>query len=630
MSDDILDFRSDNLADVPAFFTGAGTTNLVPSVFPVAINGRPYMIDRASNNFKAGFEPRIRDSVDQGTEPGEGSINPQGLWRRGQSSWHLGAGQLDADDADAQPFRFYKSRGVNPWMKGRLSLLNDTKLSLSSASTNLHMCTVKSSGGTEYLYVADGSTLKYTTDPFAASPTWTSVTTGSPGTAITGLETNGTNVYIAYTSNDIYYTTPGSSSVSFFYPTSGATGKTYGAFGYAKGWGLAAVDNKLYVIGVGSGGHNVHYTNPDTTWRWVGAAAGYNAVYAAGYSGTHSIVYKMTLKADATGLDQPVAALDLPIGEIVSSIYGYLGFILIGTNKGVRFCSTDANENLVAGPLIKTDSTVRGFAAEDRFVWFTWTNYESNVGGLGRLDLSRFTSPNAPAYATDLMYSSGNNVVDVVRFTDPTTLIPKAVFAVSGVGVVAEDAANLVASGNLETGYYKYGIPDRKFVVKLDARSLPLSGSVSLYTSLDGGAYGIAGTNSTQASTEFTADGPESYCISVGYKILLTRASATSGPTLVRFAGRAYAAPARSRFFQVPVLLHNRIDVWGQPYYMDPREERDILESLITSPGVITYQEGTRTFSVIPESLDWQAMDTTDRDWTWEGTAIITMRSVQE
>jgi hypothetical protein len=59
-----------------------------------------------------------------------------------------------------------------------------TKRSLESASTNLFMCTVKASNGTEYVYVADNATLKYSTNPFAATPTWTSVTTDSPGTAI--------------------------------------------------------------------------------------------------------------------------------------------------------------------------------------------------------------------------------------------------------------------------------------------------------------------------------------------------------------------------------------------------------------------------------------------------------------
>ena len=193
---DIIDFRRDNLADVPAFFTGVSASSLVPDVFPVAIDGRPYMIDQKSKQFIRGFEPRIRDSVDQGVEPGEATINPQGLWRRNQTSWHSGAGQVYGD-VDSAPYRFFKSKGVNPWSKGQLSLLSATKRSLESANTNLFTCVVES-GGTQYLYVADGATVKFSSNPFDTTPTWTSVTTATSGTlpttAITGLETNGTNV----------------------------------------------------------------------------------------------------------------------------------------------------------------------------------------------------------------------------------------------------------------------------------------------------------------------------------------------------------------------------------------------------------------------------------------------------
>ena len=75
----------------PAFYSGTGSTQLVPDIFPVAINGRAYMIDTAANAFTRQFDARVRDSVDQSAEPGESAINPQGLWRRSQSSWHYGA-----------------------------------------------------------------------------------------------------------------------------------------------------------------------------------------------------------------------------------------------------------------------------------------------------------------------------------------------------------------------------------------------------------------------------------------------------------------------------------------------------------------------------------------------------------
>ena len=83
------------------FYTGTGITELVPHIFPVALNGRPYMLDSRSREFARQFDARVRDSVDQSAEPGEAAINPQGLWRRSQSSWHYGAGQDYSDTADA-------------------------------------------------------------------------------------------------------------------------------------------------------------------------------------------------------------------------------------------------------------------------------------------------------------------------------------------------------------------------------------------------------------------------------------------------------------------------------------------------------------------------------------------------
>lgn len=612
--------------NTPPFFSGTSSTNLVPNVFPVAIDGRPYMIDQKSGRFTRGYEPRVRDSQDISTAPGEAAINPGGLWRRGQDSWHLGAGQKYADAAEAIDYRYYKSKGVNPWTKGQLSLLNDTKVSLSSASTNLFTCVVKSSGGTEYLYVADGNVLKFSSDPFAASPTWTSVTNNSaggsvPAAAITALETNGENVYVAWDSNDIWYTTPGSTDATFFYASNPDDGKTYYAFGYAKNRGWAANGPDIHQPAISSPTHSVFFDNPDTTFVWAGFAAGQNAVYAAGYSGVHSSVSKITIKADGT-LDTPVVALELPVGEVVSAIHGYLGFILIGSNKGVRFCSTDGQNNLVAGPLIPTTSSVYDFTAEDRFVWFGYTNYDGS-SGLGRLDLSNFTGPNSPAYSTDLMYGSSTNAVKSVSSYDS-----KRVFTVSGVGVVVEDTANLVASGTIEVGTYRWGIPDRKFVAKVDTRSEPLDGSITSYLSLDESAYTSLGTWSTSDDTENTLDGSSQKAIQAAFKFELKPAANVS-PVMTRWMSRAYAAPFRSQVFSIPVLLHHKVRVGNKDYYYDTPEERQLFDDLIASPRIVTLQLGDLTHTVIVEDVEEIPVDSTGNSWEFEGTLVVTMRSVE-
>lgn len=611
----------------PPYFSGTSTSSLVPNVFPVAIDGRPYMVDQKSGKFQRGYEQRVRDSQDISTAPGEAAINPGGLWRRGQDSWHYGAGQQYADTAESKDYMFYRSRGINPWTKGQLSLLNDTKRSLESANTNLFLCSVMSSGGTDYLYVADGNTVKYSTNPYDTSPTWTSVTTDAPaGVAITAMETNGTNIFIAYTNNDIYYTTPGSSSVTFFYPTGGSgTGKTYTGFAYAKGWGWASVDNAVYIIGVASGSHTVFYTHPDTSLRWVGFAAGQTAVYGAAFSGEKSIIYKFTLNGAASISDQPIAALDLPVGEVVTSISSYLSFILIGTNKGVRYCNVDNLGNLVAGPIIPTSGNVYDFVAEDKYVWYGWSNYDGTYGGLGRLDLSVFTSTNTPAFATDLMYASSNAVKSVSTFQG------RRVFTISGVGVIIEDTTKLVSTGEIETGTWRWGIPDRKFVAKIDTRSTPLSGSITSYLQIDDGEYQAVGTWDSTNDTENSFDGSDERAIEASFKFALHRntTTLTSGPTFTRWMARAYVAPFRSQFFVIPILLHKSVKVRDKEYFYDVDEHQSFFDDLIESPRIITLQISTFTHTVIVDDVAWESSDAHGTTWSFNGTLVVTLRSVE-
>ncbi len=423
--------------NTPAYFTGTGTTSLVPSVYPVAINGRPYMVDQKSGRFQRGYEQRVRDSQDISTAPGEAAINPGGLWRRGQDSWHLGAGQEYADIGGSLDFRFYKSKGIDPWTKGQVSLLNTTKVSLASSATSQHM--VVQDGR---VYVSLNGDVKFTADPYASSPTWTDCT-GEPGGTCAAMATDGYKIYLAFPSDGVRQIIPNTSISAISTTKYVNSSDSYYMLGFAKQFMFGSHDHILNTISSG-GSKSAHITPADTEFRWVGVATGQNAAYAAGYSGKKSLIYKITVASNGA-LDAGVVALELPTGEVVTAISGYLGFIVLGTDKGVRFCSTDSNSNLVAGQLIPTSGPVKKFTSTGRFTYFTWSNYDGTSSGLGRMDLSVFTAPNTPAYATDLMYTSSNNdVLSVVTFDD------KHCFAISGVGIVAEDTSSLVASGEVE------------------------------------------------------------------------------------------------------------------------------------------------------------------------------------
>lgn len=605
----------------PSFYTGSATSDLVPSVFPVAINGRPYLIDSRSGKFTRQLDQRVRDSQDTSTAPGESAINPQGLWRRGQNSWHLGAGQFYADDAAAQDYRFYKSKGVNVWTKGQLSLLNDTSRFLTSSATNLMM--VIADGR---LYVADGANLKFTTDLV----NWT--TCDPPSTpwtdTIAALTTDGNMVFLSYTTQTGVYQQSATSS-SPHAITSYLAGDNWYMLGYAKGFLFGAHSNtsgghtsrSLHTITSGGKTEIAEPFNPGFTW--IDVAAGQNAIYIAGKTGAKSYVYKLTIKTDGT-LDTPSVSLELPAGETITSLHGYLGYILIGTNKGVRFCATDNSNNLVAGAIIPTTSDVKDFTTDEKYAWYGYTNYDGSSSGLGRLDLSTFTSSNTPAFATDLMYTSTAAVNSCVSFGG------KRVFSISGVGVIKEDTSNLVTSGTIEVGNYRWSIPDRKFAPRFDVRMQPLVGSVSVSVSADTGSYDSIGIHDDQGDTEHTFLASEEKLIEAAYKITLTRQTATTGPVLNRWMVRAYAAPARSRLISVPVLIHKKLNVHGIDYFFDVEFERDFLEDLAVNPKIITYQERGDVFTVIVEDVQWQAVDAPEMDWLWEGTATVIMRTITE
>lgn len=599
-----------------AYYTGTGTSALVPEIFPVAINGRPYMVDVKSGEYTRQFDQRVRDSQDTSTAPGESAINPQGLWRRGQNSWHLGAGQQYADVADSQDYRFYKSKGVDPWTKGELTLLNATKLSLASAATTSNMLVQDGR-----VYVSLDGDVKYTTDPYASSPTWSDCT-GEPAATCNTMATNGDVIYFGFANDGIRKLDPAVSISAISGTKFINTTDNYYMLGFAKGYMFGAHDHQLRNI-QNSGSNAVVISPFDAAFTWVGVATGQNAVYAAGYAQKKSLIYKVTIKADGT-LDTGSVALELPTGEVVTAISGYLGSILLGTNKGVRYCTTDSGNNLIAGALIPTSGDVKKFTSEGRFTWFTWSNYDGTSSGLGRLDLSNFIAPNTPAFATDLMYTSTANVLNVVTFNN------KHCFVVSGVGVIAEDSDNLVASGTIETGIYQWGIPDRKFAPRVDIRVEPLVGSVSAEVAVENGGYNSIGTHSDAGDTEHTFIAPENKFITAGYRFTLTRATAVTGPVLIRWMSRAYAAPIRSRLISVPVLLHERHNINNKDYYFDVALERDLLEELVANPTIVTYQEKDDQFSVIVEDCRWIPRLVSGTDWLWEGTMVVIMRTITE
>jgi len=607
----VLDFSSPFRGGT-SFYTGTGTTQLVPFVFPVAINGRPYLIDTKSNEFTRQFDARVRDSVDQSAEPGEAAINPQGLWRRSQSSWHYGAGQNYSDTADAEAFRFNSSKGVNVWDRGKLSLLKDTTQILSDAAA-----TLKSIVAGTRLYVASGGNVTFYTS-LTASPTNCTV---EPGGDVGSMTSDGYNVWASFAAHGIHVTNTSTGAFSSY-----ITGTdTFTRIKYTKGRLIAAAGATIYNFISSCGPGAGLFTHGNSSWTWVGFAGGQNHIYAAGYAGQTSLIYKTTIKTDGTALDAPTVAAELPEGEIVTALDSYLGYVLIGTTTGFRFASSDDNGNLVVGPLIEVGQ-VDAFASQGRFVWFSYKNIDASSTGLGRMDIGSQIATNQPAWASDLMVAGQGAVPSISLYG------ARPVFTVTGLGVYCEHATDVVASGTIDSGIYRWGVPDSKFVPKWDLRTEQLDGTVALSVASDGGGFNEVGSQVTSYSLESTFDGFETRIFEAEVRVTLTRSSSVIlGPVLTRWMGRAYAAPLRSQIFSVPLLLHHQINVKGRDYFFDVDDELFRLRALVETPSVITYQENLDTYSVIVEDVRWQPVDSahTHNEWDWDGTCTIIMRSVR-
>lgn len=551
----------------------------------------------------------MRQQADSSEEPGEQSISPFDLWRRSVASWHLGAGQEWADLADSARERFRISKGLDVWTKGKLQLLPDTGSRRSSTNTNLRLVSAGSR-----LYLTDGNSVLYTTDITVGSPTWTAVT-GTPASSAVGIASDGFNVWIAYGTNGVYKTDTGTGAAASY-----ATGTVGGPIGYVKARLMAANDNSIYNITASGALPAALFTHANSDFRWVGFAEGQKNIYAAGFSGDRSLIYRTAVKADGTALDAPVVAGELPDGEIVRSIQGYLGFVLIGTDKGVRFATASTDGDLTLGALISTSARVDAFEPQDAFVWFSWKNYDSSSTGLGRLDLRSFVAPNTPAYTTDLMAAAQGDVQSIASFQN------QRVFTVSGTGVFTQ-TTNKVASGELRTGKVNYRLTAQKVYKYVDVsyESPPAGAKLARRLDVDGTLTAEVDTTITGSRVRYDAGSKAGENAEIVLK--LSRATDnTLSPVVTRITLRALPIPPRGEQIVLPLILEESVETENDSVrVVDPKREYDALKLLERDGLPLACQIGDETFEAFIDSVELGPDLRFSDDWL-RGTCTVTLR----
>lgn len=604
------------------FFSGSGTSVEVPGKFDVAINGVAFMLDDQHDTFKGGIAtiPLLRSQADQSQEPGESSTNPEDLWPRSQHTWHKGAGQrwLDSEE-DSDRARYWNSRGMDPWTRGQIKTLHGTQLQEASANTAI---SCKNVG--DYVYFADGSVLKMYADITAITAgTAISPASAESNTPIKSMTSDGHTLYYAVT-DGVHTTVPPATTCTHY------NSLTADIVAYCKGRLMASKGAAIYNITASGAAPAAHFTHPNSDWQWTCFAEGTACIYFAGYSGDKSVIYSVTIKEDGTGLDVPKVAGELPDGEIVRDMCGYLGYLCIGTDKGRRLAAQETNNFLTIGALNPSTSPVLCFEPQDRFVWYGWTNFDSAYTGLGRMDLSQFNEENVPAYASDLMYGSsvpGFGIQGIV--TSVITSRGRRVFTVAGQGLVKE-GTNGVVGAYFETSEITYGIPDSKVALRLaiEHEPLPVYGAAFAYISVDGGDYELVGKNFDDG----TRHPPEPFSIDqktgsvFRLKFALTTED-TNLTTLNRYTLRAYPVPNRGRTIVIPLLLHEHFeDANGAAAHMKVLERKNFVKNLASAGALVRYQELDEAFAAFIEDVQFQRWEPTEARDTYQGTLACKLK----
>ena len=392
--------------------------------YDIAIGGMPFVLattdTRQSIRETAPFK---KDQFDNGNEPGEQSLT--GWWLRSQQSFHGGAGINFYDPATTDTnghYRYYDSKGVDVWTAGEATLLN--------SCTTGHITTGAINGtGKRFqsLRSIQWETTKgvlmhdeYDVDKIDAAGTETHFINYNSGTAyrVYTICDDGTTAYWITKIDDsgviktAMYKKPltGTSSdltdeTQMWKDSSNVVSNAVAE--YVKERIVLCINNKVYEVSSSASAlPSPLYTHPSSSHIYTSITASGAAIYVAGYNGIQSTIQKFTLTTAGTmpTLTSAVVAAELPVGEVVHAIKHYLGYMMIGTNKGVRAAvvsETDGSINY--GPLIvKTDQPCFDFATRDHYVWCA-TSVDGEPG-LIRIDLSNELSTLRFAYANDVYY----------------------------------------------------------------------------------------------------------------------------------------------------------------------------------------------------------------------------------
>jgi hypothetical protein len=554
--------------------------------FDVAIAGLPFVYNITDETPYRRSTARWKyERVDQAREPGEQTLD-SGLWTRSQTSFHLGQGMQFQEALEGNPeqlrFRYFTSSGIDPWTLGQISLLKKTtKLYPASGSTaNRTIALPATIAGVDYVLAIDcaaagGSAVRVAR--VAANGTSTSLVLGSTlSTEILAAETDGTSLVLV-TANRIYdYDLTAASPTLHEHYHINTANATSATIKYVKNrfmLGISYVTGTTPIAAVyelpftsHGGTTNLSTITPiaNTTtvpigWRWSDIAEGRGAIYVSGYAGDKSAIFR--IQPDNTGvLGAAVSVADIPRGEVVHAIFGYLGtFLAIGTSRGVRIAAIADDATIVYGPLIfTTTDPVACFAARDSYIWAGVKSGVSGASGTYRIYLGDLLDNGSYPYATDISAIGTTGAVNSLGVFPSTAQI---FMGISGSGVWLQHATDLVDEGTLTTGIVNWGTLEKKAWKRVRIETDTLQGNIEVYADSNEGRTQIATLTQNNAyNADFGLESAYSTTQVNGqitFVLYKSTVNNTTGGVLKGYAIKAIPSPSRSRLIQLPLMCYD-------------------------------------------------------------------------
>jgi len=385
------------------------------------------------------------------------------------------------------------------------------------------------------------------------------------------------------------------------------------------------------------------YTHPTDNFTYTSITSGGTAIYLTGYTNIQSTIQRFTLGTNGAmpTLQSAITTAELPVGEIVFKISYYLGYMVIGTNQGVRVAQiSDSDGSIQYGALIfESTQPVYDFAFRDRYIWAA-TGVDGQAG-VTRIDLGQDLGALTFPYAWDL-YDQNDNLrhqttsCAFLGDTNRLSFCNTADGLASGFVYVESDTM-LIESGYIRTGYIRYNTLENKIFKLIQARIDTTNGGFSMSSITDKNYEYTIGTFSQGDSVpEVNISYPIGANQYLGFKFVLNRSDndPTAGPLFTGYQIKALPAIPRQRLIQYPIMCYDRemdkfsneVGYEGSAY--DRMSQLESVENIGDTVRIEDFRTG-ETYIGLIEELDFLNKTPTDKRFSgFGGVLLVTIRSV--